>query len=217
MRIADIVTDTVVYAVHEGSRHYEYRAVVLDTDRWEVVQPHPRGTRWPSVGARYRLAETWVGVHRGNAYSNDQGMLAIQAGGRSMWGDALVAAEKVTNAELIDIAAAVAVTIRAGERPVLPTGVKVRIMRPTDVVCTWAEHEAAEQRRRDDLSEQRRRLDDERARECAAAERMRAVLGGAVPRMTTAGMTWVELERVCRVYAMALGVDLRTIERASSG
>jgi hypothetical protein len=193
MKIADIVTDTVVYAVAERGGSFRYRAVVLDTARWEAVRKSPNNYR-PGNIVTYRPAPATYPGQRAT-YSERSGMLALQ-----------VRYVQMTDADLLDLAARAAVTIREGGLPELPSDVQLRLLRPQDVDTTWAEYE----RRRNAQVEQAKRENAVRARgaaeQAAAQSRLHDVLGDRCPSYLPAGMSWVELEKLCQAFAMAQGI-----------
>jgi hypothetical protein len=197
MRTTDIKPDTVVYAAIDGSIHsLRARVVVLDTARWTPI--HDGSARNRIVG--YQLDDR---TYRGKSYASDSGLLTIQAGGRGAYG----ADNSITDADLIDIAAAALPALRAGELPELPKGVRVRIATPRHIESTWAEHEAAQARRRA-RSDAEQAARAERAREQNEARaRLTAVLGEDNMRSAAVmGIAVTELERLCVLYAERTGM-----------
>lgn len=198
MKLSDIRTDTVVYAVtdrHDTLPHY--RAVVLDTGYWAPQYNSGRGPARGYVPAYFAPGER-------KSHSERRGILAVQVGGagvHAMQRDL----DAITNEELVDLAAAAAAAIGSGPAslPSLPLGVKVRVMRPSDVKMTWTEYEAAETRRRAAGRRQAEQIAAANRAEREAAARMRTALGELCPPYVSRPMTWVQLEQLCETYAKA--------------
>lgn len=192
MKIKDIKTDTVIYAVGTGQYRPRHRAVVLDTAKWRPISRR--------VGAGFHSFDT-TGYRpdpQAKGYGDKVGMPVVRVGSNHSW----KAEADVTDAQLIDLAAQAAVALNEGRLPQLPEGVYVELLRPQDVDMTWAEferHEALRKERQE--QEQALRLERESA-ERDARDRLRVVLGDKMPGYLN-GMSWTRLEQICQAYAAA--------------
>lgn len=191
MKLADIVTDTVVYAAADGGGDDRYRAVVLDTAQWRARTKTGSRYDYEIVGYTPVLVKT-------GSYSERAGILVVQHGGR-WWSNP----DEISDAELIDLAASAAVTIREGGVPSLPHGTCVRIMRPQDITETWESYVTRQEQEKARRAE--RRIEKARAaeQERLAEGRLRRVLGEHAPRFAPAGTTWVQMEQMCQAFHAA--------------
>lgn len=198
MKANEVQPLTTVYRQRRGQYDSPKKAVVLATGNWVALYGDERstssGNHWnarPITGYREVTDRDYLGRN------DTKGWLVLVATANRLSENA------VSSEELLALAQPAFDAVQGGDVPTLPDGVRLVLIRGQEIIDTWAEFLAAEERGRVARQQHEQREAEKREAETAAQLRIAAVVDVNLLRefqFGLRGVSYVALEKLLDAY-----------------